>query len=78
MDPDFRCGIMRTDEKTLDYSIRLAQQIDNGMELTQKICFIGDSNMRDCFKSCSHYEILKPYAHLFELHVKGGAKISHL
>ena len=78
MDPDFRCGIMRTDETTLDYSIRLAQQIDNGMELNQKICFIGDSNMRDCFKSCSHYEILKPYAHLFELHVKGGAKISHL
>ena len=78
MGPDFTCGIMRTDETTLDYSIRLAQQIDNGMELTQKICFIGDSNMRDCFKSCSHYEVLKPYAHLFELHVKGGAKISQL
>ena len=64
MNPDFRCGIMRIDETTLVYSIGLAQQVYNVMELTQKICFIGDSkvpeltNASRTLKNFSHFEIL--------------------
>ena len=46
--------------------------------MNNTIIFIGESNLRDAYETCSTFDILKPYHEKFTICAKGGRRLSHL
>ena len=72
-------GRLQAGELVSNYAIRLLWEVQNGyVELDNRIVFIGDSNLRDAYETCSSFDILKSYHNKFTICAKGGRRLSHL